>query len=1072
MTRKVAALLAVLFVVCAVSVPAQEVTAGVYGAVQDSSGAMVPSATIRLRNVETGRGYQTSADSAGQFSISLLPIGTYEITAEAPGFKRGVVTDVTLRVNDNRRMVFSLDVGQVTETITVTAEAVAVNTSTGTTSQLMDGRVMVRLPSRGFVFPFALLMPGAISTTPYDRRNNNTSVNGIRPTHNAWLLDGGYNIDTGGNWGAPLAPNIETVAEFRAIRGNYNAEFGTGGGSQFNVITKSGTNRLHGSLYEFLRNDKLNSRNPFSPLKEPFRGNNFGGSLGGPVYIPKVYNGKDRTFFFAMLGWTEERRQVRYFQKLPELAYRTGDFRALGRAITDPLSGLVFPNAQIPASRQDRNALAYTKMYPNPNFLDAAGRNWTAQVGRKDKLTERNFRVDHNFSDQHRIFFRHTPEFRGSVFPVDPGFDFLIQDDRTPARNTAVNFLSTLRANLINEFNFVRSHNRIMRFPPDVSPARWGVNIPQLFDDSEKTYPLASLNLGKVPERVPGFSVVNYTGVSPSAPWSNYQSIFEFKDNLSWITGRHTLKTGFSLAYEKKFEPTNTNVFGNFTFDGRVTGDGWADFLLGRATNYTETDTVAFNDNRRYAFEVYVDDSFKATRRLTLNLGLRYSYLPPVHEPNDRLRAFVPSQYDPAKAVTVDSAGRVPRGAGDRFNGLVKPEPFWQVHKKNFAPRFSFAYDLFGTGRTSLRGGYGLFFSREILGAFILMSGNPPFSELSTIENTLLSSPGGGTARNYTLPIVLGSIDTNQLTPYTQQWNLNIQHSLTGHMVLEVGYSGSRGLHLMRTQDINQPLPNADIAQGRLNANQVRPYKGWGRIDHREQSYMSNYHGLQAGLNRHFARGISTQISYTWSKAIDNADFTGGIYGMVPNTRDSRGERGPANFDATHNFITSYIWEIPFLKTRRDLVGKAFGGWQVAGITTFQTGLPISPDLGRDIAGVGGPTRQRPATIRSPFVSKDQRHVNQWFDAGAYVQPAFGTFSPTSRNILRGVGWNNWDLSLAKHFRMTERWNLEFRVDGFNFFNHRELSGIGTSFFTPAAFGKVTSARNERSFILGMRIEF
>jgi hypothetical protein len=1052
---------------------AQEVTAGVYGIVQDASGAVVPSATIRLRNIETGRSYQTAADGAGQFTVSLLPIGTYEITAEASGFKKGVFTDVTLRVNENRRIVFSLDVGQVTESVTVTAEAVAVNTATGTTSQLLEGRDMVKLPSRGrYVFPFALLMPGVISDTPYDRRNNRSAVNGIRPTHNAWLLDGSYNIDTGGNWGAPLAPNIETVAEFRAIRGNYSAEFGTGGGSQFNVITKSGTNRLHGSLWEFLRNDKLNARNYFSPGRDPFRGNDFGGSVGGPVYLPKVYNGKDRTFFFVMLGWTQERRQQRFFQKLPEPAYRTGDMSGLGRNITDPLGGQPFPGAIIPASRQDRNALAYSRMYPSPNFRDAAGRNWTAQVGRTDNTTERNFRVDHNFSEKHRIFFRHTPEFRLADFPVDPGFDFLQREDRVPARNTAVNFLSTLKPNLINEFNFVRSHNRIMQFPPDVSPSRWGINIPQLFEDTEKTYPLEYLNLTRVPERVPGFSLVNYAGVAPSAPWSNFQTIFEFKDNLSWIRGRHTVKTGFSYAYEKKFEPTNTNVFGNFSFDGRATGDAWADFLLGRAANYNETDTVAFNDNRRNAFEVYIDDSFKATRRLTLNLGLRYSYLPPVHEPNQRLRAFVPSQYNPARAVTVNNLGRVLRGTGDRFNGLVDPTPFWQVHKKNFAPRFSFAYDLFGTGRTSLRGGYGLFYSREILGAFILMSGNPPFSELLTIENPLLSNPSGGTTRDFDLPIILGSIDTNQLTPYAQQWNLNLQHGLSGHMVLEIGYSGSRGLHLMRTQDVNQPLPSADIAQGRLNANQMRPYKGWGRIDHREQSYGSNYHGLQVGLNRHFARGLATQIAYTWSKAIDNADFSGGIYGAVPNTRDSSGERGPANFDATHNFIASYIWEIPFLKGRQDVAGKAFGGWQLSGITTFRTGLPISPELGRDIAGVGIATRQRPATLRSPFVPKGERNVNRWFDGSAYVAPPFGTFAPTARNILRGPGWNSFDMSLAKNFPVAEGWTLEVRGDGFNLFNHTQFNGVGSSFFTPAAFGKVTSARNERSFMLGMRLSF
>jgi hypothetical protein len=1053
---------------------AQEVTAGVYGVVQDQTGAVVPSATIKLRNIATGREYQSFSDESGNFSITLLPIGLYEVSAESPGFKRAVVADVTLRVNENRRIVFNMEVGQVTEAVTVVASAVAVNTATGTTSQLLDGRDMIRLPSRGRnVLPYALLMPGVVSDTPYDRRNNRSAVNGIRPTHNAWLLDGGYNIDTGGNWGTPLAPNIESVAEFRAIRGNYSAEFGTGGGSQFNVITKSGTNDVHGSLFYFLRNDKLNARNFFSPTREPFKGNDFGFSVGGPVYVPGAYNGRNRTFFFVLLGYTKERREQQFSQILPTAAYRTGDFRALGKPVIDPTTRSPFPDNIIPASRHDRNALAYIQMYPATNFLDSAGRNWTALQGRKDNTNEKNFRIDHNFNDSHRVMWRYTPEFRLSNYKVAPGFDFLTRQDETPARNMTVNFNSTLRPTLINDFNWVRSHNRIMQFPPDISPTRWGISIPQIFEDTEQTYPLKSLNLSRVPERVPGFSITGYAGVDPSAPWSNYQTIYEFKDNLTWIKGAHTVKTGFSYAYEIKFEPTNTNVFGTFSFDGRATGDGFADFLIGRAASYNETDTVAFNDNRRHAFETYIDDSWKVHRRLTLNLGLRYSYFPPAHEPDDRYRVFVPSAYDPAKAVTVDNAGRIPRGGtGDRFNGLVKPEPYWKVPKKNFAPRFSFAYDLFGKGRTSLRGGYGLFYSREILGAFILMSGNPPFSELLTIENTLLSNPFGGTQRNFDLPITLGSIDTNQLTPYTQQWNLNIQHGLSGNTVLEIGYSGSRAIHMMRTQDINQPLPDARIAQGQLNANQQRPYKGWGVINHREQSYSSNYHGLQVGLNRSFSRGLLLQAAYTYSKAIDNADFSGGIYGFVPNTRDSSGERGRANFDSTHNFVASYLYELPFLKSRTDLVGKLFGGWQVAGVTSIRTGLPISPEIGRDYAGVGSATRQRPLASRSPALAHGERTITRWFDTSVYSLPPFGTFSPVSRNILSGPGWNNFDMSFAKYFRLDEGRRLEVRADGFNVFNHTQFNTVGTSFTTPASFGRITSTRNERSFMLGLRLEF
>ncbi len=1075
-------LLAAAFVSGAV---AQEVTAGIFGVVQDSTGAVVPGCTLELKNAGTGRLWRASSDESGNFSITLLPIGTYTVTAEAKGFKKMVVSDVVLRVNDNRKLVFSLDVGQTSDQVTVEASAVTVNVATGTTSQLLDGKDMVNMPSRGRnVLPFALLMPGVVSTTPYDRRNNNSAVNGIRPTANAWLIDGGYNIDTGGNWGSPLAPNIESVAEFRAIRGNYSAEFGTGGGSQFNVITKGGTNNLHGSLYYFHRNDKLNARNYFSPVRDPFIGNDFGGSVGGPVYIPKVYNGRNKTFFFVLLGYIRENRQQRFTQVLPTDAYRSGNFAGLSRALYDPLSGLPFPGNVIPTNRIDANGAAYAKLYPSPNFSNSAGQNWTALQGRFDNTDEKNFRVDHNFSDNYRLMVRLTPEYRRSRYREGPGFDIFTREDQTPARNLTVNFNSTLKPTLISDFNFVRSHNRIKQFPTDVSPAKTGINTPQLFADTESTYPLTSLNLSKVPDRIPTISsIVGYAGLNNATPWSNYQTIYDFKEGLTWIRKAHTIKFGGAYSYEIKFEPTNTNVFGDFTFDGRSTGlnggvgDAFADLLLGRAAAYSETNTVAFNDNRRNSFEAYVDDSWKVSRHLTLNLGVRYSFFPAAHEPDNRYRVFLSSAYQPSQAVQIDSAGRITRGIGNRFNGLVDPSPYWRNRKGNFAPRFSFAYDLFGNGKTAIRGGYGMFKSREILGAFILMSGNPPFSELLQVTNTPLSNPGGGSTRNYDLPITLGSNDVNQITPYSQQYNLNVQHQFGNNLVLEVGYSGSRGLHWMRTQDLNQPLPSAGVARGLagFNADQNRPYKGWSVINNREQSYASNYNGLQMSLNRSFAKGFMFQTAYTWSRAIDNADYTGGIYGFYPNTQNASGERARASFDASHNFVTSYVWELPWGRAGKSLMAKVLGGWQYSGVVSIRTGLPISPELGRDIAGVGASTRQRPFATTTPFLDRANRSVSQWFNAAAYrpiTDADYGTFSPVARNILSGPGWNQFDMSFAKNVRITEQVRCTLRADGFNVFNHTQFASVGTSFFTPATFGRVTAARDPRSFMVGARIQF
>ncbi|MBL8222508.1 MAG: carboxypeptidase regulatory-like domain-containing protein, partial [Bryobacterales bacterium] len=529
----------------------QEVTAGIYGVVQDSSTAVVPGAIVRARNLGTGLSRQTTTDESGNYAFVLIPIGAYEVSAEAAGFKKSLVSDVVLRVNDNRRIVFSMEVGQIAEQVTVEASAVTVNTASGATSQLLDGKDMVQLPSRGRnVLPFALLMPGVVSDTPYDRRNNRSSVNGIRPTHNAWLLDGGYNIDTGGNWGTPLSPNIESVAEFRAIRANYSAEFGVGGGSQFNVITKGGTNDVHGSAYYFHRNDKFNARNFFTPTRAAFRGNDYGFTVGGPVYIPKLYNGRNKTFFFVLIGFIKERQQQSFLNIVPEAAYRTGNFSALGRTLFDPATGQPFPGNIIPAARIDRNALGYTRMFPDTNFRDAAGRNWFSQGGRKDDTDEMNFRVDHIFNDNHRVMWRYTPEFRLNNFLTSSGFDFFRQQNETPARNMTINYNATFKPNLIMDATFVRSHNRIKQFPPDLSGATWGINIPQLFADNENTYPLASLNLSKVPDRVPTVALTNYASLNPGAPWSNYQTIYEIRDTFTWINGAHTIKTGFNYSNE------------------------------------------------------------------------------------------------------------------------------------------------------------------------------------------------------------------------------------------------------------------------------------------------------------------------------------------------------------------------------------------------------------------------------------------------------------------------------------------------------------------------------------------
>ncbi len=1052
---------------------AQEVTAGIYGTVRDSSSAVIPSAAVALHNVATGRDYQATSDQSGNYTMTLIPVGSYEVYATAAGFKKGTFTGLTLAVNDNRRIDFSLDVGQMTEQVTVSADLVQVNTANGTTNSIISEAKLEGLPSTArAVAPFVLLMPGVVNSTPTSASNNYASVNGVRPTHNAWTLDGGYDIDTGGNWDVFLPPNMEIIAEVNAIRGNYSAEFGTGGGSQFNMISKSGTNEIHGSAYEFLQNNDLQARQYFQPTVPILRYNDFGFTIGGPVYIPKVYNGKNKTFFFANIDWIWQGSSLQFLDIVPTPAQRAGNYSATNITVKDPLTGSPFPGNIIPSSRIDPNAAAYAAVYPAPNFHDSLGDNYFANDAGVNHHHQWTLRMDHNFSDKYRITARWTDDLVNNLFGITPGGAHLQEDAYDVANHLTVDQTSTLRPNLINDFNLVRIANRLEnRFPGALSPAGTGVNIPELFPINAQTYPLNQLALSSVPQRIPGVSLTNYTSMAPSTPWANYENVYDIKDSLTWIKGRHTIKTGFDITHEEKSEPAVYDVWGVFTFNGAQTGDAFADLLLGKSASFTESNTVAYNDNVRESYEAYVDDSWKVTSRLTVELGLRYSLFPPAKEASNRYRVFDPAAYNPAQAVTLNSAGQIVAGSGNPLNGIVNPAGLWGYPKANFAPRVGFAYDPMGNGKTSIRGGYGLFYSREILGAFILMAGNPPFEQQALIYNALLSNPSNGSSAN--TPVTIGSNDLHQNTPYTEQFNFNIQHTLSSNLILEIGYAGSHGLHMMRTIDINQPLPQVGIANGTLNANLYRPYQGYGIIEDRQQSYASKYNALQASLSRRFAHGLMFKANYTWSKALDNTDCcSGNIYNPIPDSYNYSYEWGRSSFDAEQNFIADYVWEIPFLLGRNDLVGKTLGGWQLSGITTFQSGLPNDITIGKDDAGVGSAQGQRPQVLSNPNLGFGNRTAAEWFNPAEWVAPPLGTFATTGRNLVSIPGTNNWDMSLHKTFKLYERMNLQFRADAFNPFNHTEFMTVGKTITTPAQFGKVTAAKNARNLMLGLRLEW
>jgi hypothetical protein len=1050
----------------------------VQGSVQDASGATLAKVSLTATHLDTRWARSTVTDEQGNYILNLMPVGRYEIAAGLPGFKRAVRPEVQLHVGEKLDVDFTLEVGNLTEDVEITAALTRINHQDGSLSDLLGPRQITSVPINGRYFnQLVTLMPGTVSYIPqgpsvlaFNRAG--AAVNGQRPNTNNWSIDGVYVVDTGGGWNFNNSPTIEAVAEFRLVRANYDAEYGTSAGGHVNIITRSGSQDFHGQGFEFLRNDRFDARNFFSRSVPPLRFNDVGFAAGGPVWIPGVYNrAKDKTFFFASMAWQRIRRGLTFAQVVPTEAQRRGDFSALAQVIRDPDSGQPFPGNIIPTSRIDPNAIALTRLTPLPNRPGEA-LNWTGSPSTLIRFREDLLRIDHHVSRKTQAMFRLSRNayfFRTPVpSPVGSGFpEFTFQRDSTGG-SLAATAITSFSPTLQNEFVFGHTWNRLPQRPVgQLDPTLYGVTIPQLFPDSPETYPLRSMHLNQVIAKVPNIVFNGYGNLFNINAWSNATHIWQFKDNGSKIIGDHHLKFGVLFHQEWKFEPTNEAVEGTFVFDGSATSDAYADFLLGRAAVYSEPNRVNFLNNLRSTFEGYVNDRWRIARRLSLSLGVRYSYFQVPRERDRKYRVFDPDHFDPGRALKVTPNGFLLPGTGDPLNGLVEPTRLLKDHLANVAPRLSFAWDPWGTGKMVVRGGYGIFYSREVLEGFMLLAGNPPFAQQQTVFNTLLSNPGRGLTATFAPEI--SSVDLRQDVPYYQHWILGIQRQILADTVLDVSYVGTKGTHLMRTVNLNQPLPNPAVARREVSAHAVRPYLGWGDILHRQQSYSSSYHGLQASLSRNFSQGLGLQIAYTYSKTIDDAEYPG-MWMPAANSRDLRLERGLSSFDVPHSFVAGFVWELPLLRDQRGLRGKALGGWQLAGITRFSSGQPVDVTLGRDLAGVGGGL-QRPQIVGHPNLPRNDQRPDRMFRPEAFAAPALGTFATTSRNPVRGPGVHNWDVALAKTFHFGESTQLEFRSDFFNVFNHTQFATVGTEFYS-ASFGHATSARQPREVQFGLSLSF
>lgn len=1068
-----ASVIAVIFATA--SLRAQESNQGtITGFVYDQSQAVVAGASITVTSQATGQSRTVLSGPGGVFTVVALEPGAYDVRATATGFKAAEARDVMLNVGASVRVNFNLEIGAVTETINVEGVAALLKTETGEVSNIVTGTQVTEIPINGRNFTQFLALGTGVVSQQTGRQmglgqegNPLMGVHGGRISMNKYTYDGTLAMDTGGNRGLDLFPPMEAIGEVKVQKSNYGADAGGFGYGIVNIVTKAGTQRFHGDIYEYFRNDALDSRNFFANERQSIRLNNFGYTLGGPFYIPGVYNtSKSKDFFFWSQSWARRvGPQINSFTtppsgvftaQVPTLAQRQGNF-AGGAAIRDP-SGQPYPGNMIPASQIDPNALLLINtFYPLPNRGGA--QNFVHNTASFTKYREELIRWDHNFSSSWLATVRYAQDTwsqdqdikRPGSSPL-PTFPNLFGK---PGKNLTAKLNTIASPTAVNLITFGYSFNEITNRPlGGERPA--GLTIPQVFPSNQFN-------------RIPDVTVANgFAGLGTGAVLNNSNPIYTIKDDFSWNRGRHGLKFGAEMIFHSKTEANYGNEQGNFNFNGGVTGNGLADFLIGRAFTYTETDTDPGVHVSQRDLEFYVQDDIKATSKLTLNAGVRYYLISGSNggwARDDAISAFVPALYDPARAPQLLNDGQIVRGTGDPLNGIITGSDrrglsvgrqLMVTNKDVLGPRVGFAYNLLS--RTVIRGGYGINYFWGTANN-VPRKANPPFVDSVNIQNTTLSDPAGGPGRLF--PPNVNSLDIFNKQPSVQSWSFNVQRELGSSMSMEIGYSGTRGTHLPRAIQLNQADPNRTG-----NANLRRPFLGYGTISYNENSGVSKYHGLEASLVRRFSSGFMFEASYTWSKGLGHVET------LPLDSRNKDLDFGLVDLDRTHMFSFNYVWEMPFFKGRGGAAEAVLGGWQISGITSFQSGLPLTVTQPGDVANFGGGTGpQRPDLVGDPHEGRGAS-VSRYFSVDAFsrvTRPLGIGTAPV--DAVRGPGINNFDVSLFKNITPREGMRLQVGAEFFNVFNHAQFEGVGTGMGS-AAFGTITDARDPRVIQLRARFSF
>ncbi len=1073
-----------LLVLLPITLYGQRITGSIEGRISDASEAVLPGVEITVTSDATGQVRTGLTNETGRYNFPLLPSGTYTVQTAFPGFRTEIRSGVQVQVDRNARIDFELQVGQVTETIEVTADAPLIETDTSALGQVIDTQRVTELPLNGRDFlQLAVLTPGVqpvVEGSNLEGQQGSMHANGAREEFNNFLLDGVDNNDIA-NAQLIIVPGIDSVQEFKVQTSSFSAEFGRAAGGLINVSTKSGTNAYHGSAFEFVRNDIFDARNYFNPKgtpKRPFRRNQYGGTIGGPII-------RDTAFFFFSFDATSIRQAQSGTGKVPETAFRSGDFSAmLPTPLMDPTTGNPFPGNIIPASRFSQIGQNMVDLYPAENVPGAAA-NFNGAYNLKSDTENWTGRFDTSWGDSDSLFVRYSIWDQDRLEPFRSGATL-------PNYGT---FLDTLsQAGTFNQTH-IFSPNLVNEFRLGFTRIKGGLIAEARDQGIEKQLGICCVLVVEEPDfrdDLKGPPLVRLTGynsaagsAAPHIRWDNHTS---FTNNLSYTTGNHQMKFGF------EYRRTAMNLFlivfpaGDFRFDGRYTGNSVGDTLLGLPNITIRNQGDIVNYERSTHFSGYFQDDWDVTDRLTLNLGMRWETQTAGYDKHDRKASYQP---DRQLAVKLGDSGFQPdiQPIVDTFPGFAVADGSlsrggYAMDFNNFGPRMGFAYDVAGDGRTVLRGGGGVFYVPVLANKTHSYKRGFPYVITQTIgADDDTRTPEMTLEDPFPDDLVVGAssftvrgVNPKLRTSYMMQWNLNVQRELTNSTVLEIGYAGSKGNKLTRTRNVNQAIAGSDLGQGTDISGWAptaarRPDSRFGNIGWLEDSASSNYHSFQESIDRRFANGVSFLQAYTWSKSIDDNSGSSGLGGgasPMDNTRLFL-ERGPSIFDRTHRLTFAGTWLLPLGEGMDGAAGALARGWQLNTIYTYSSGQPFTPGLGGDNSrtGVG---QDRPNLLGDSKAGGGD--ASEWFNTSAFATPPTGTIGNAGRGALRGPPTNQLDLAVYKNFAVGENADaIQFRAEFFNATNHPQWR-IPNRIQNSSTFGVISRARDNRQIQLAIKLSF